>query len=519
MNILFINTWRIGDTLMSWHLVQSLQKKYPHSAIDYLTFDNSKVLQPLLQSNVNFHYISHSSLQSMSADVDVSLFRAFEELEKELRPILNKKYDLVINYSNTKISTYITSMVSSLEYVGSHYNTQKVVNYGSKWIEYLDVKCTEQQGGYFHFNEIFSNALDLPIEKNLRLHETNTGIVEIKKYLNTNQKIYVLQLFTSETKKDFPQDKLNALLTRLNQELAGKFLLLCMSNSPQMQIPLPIENAQWVPCSMEGAYSLLQSAEALITVDTSIKHLASFTNTKIIELCFGSSRPQQTGAFKTNGLVVQAKEYCYPCKHSSACSREATHCSIKVNEHELAKLIADYLQNRPLEKTSSFDYSTIYLDGRHYILQEADSIKVRENILTKLSWIYHLSQKLNSEVHELIHFFIEEISGLSFERLDQNLIFLQRELEDTFRKLKVGNNLKDFVEDQRFINLQSILKNLNLDFKIPNSNNKIDFAQTRFMQNQLQELLGYLSSYRKLSQDILSEAKYYERTNSKNITI
>jgi ADP-heptose:LPS heptosyltransferase len=519
VNILFINTLRLGDTLMSWHVVRSIQKQHPSAVIDYLAFDNSKVLKPLLQHEVNFHFISRSLLQEMNSDVDVSLFRAYDELEKELKPVLAKKYDLLVNFSNTKISTYLASMMTATEYIGTHFNTQKAVNYGSKWVEYLDVKSTSLQGGYFHFNEIFSNALGLPIAENSELKETNTGLVEVKKYIQSDRKKYVMQLFTSDKKKDFPEHKLSSFLIELNKHLDGDFLLLCMPGTEHSQPKLAVDNAHWVACSLEGAYSLLKASDALISVDTSIKHLAAFTDAKIVELSFGSSMPQQTGAYKSSGLVIQSKEYCYPCKHSSTCSREAIFCSNKINEIELADTIGSFLNNQTLRAADSFDHSVTYMDGFHYVLQSPDSVRVREYILAKLSWVYHLSQTLSEQAHELVHFFIEEISGLSFERLDQNLIFLQRELEDVFRNLKVGDNIKTFTEDQRFLNLQGILKNLNLDFKIPQQEGKIDFVQTRFMQNQLQELLNYLSSYRKLSQDILSEAKYYERANGKNVTL
>ncbi len=519
MNILFINTLRLGDTLMSWHLIRGLQNKYKSAEIDYLTFDNSKVLLPMLQDDVNFYFLPRTQLQEMCADVDISIFRAYDELEKELKPLMSKKYDLIVNYSNTKISTNLASMFNGTEIIGTHYNNQKIINYGSKWIEYLDLKSTTKQGGYFHFNEIFANALSMQVPENVTLRETTAGVVEVKKYAQSTKKKYVLQLFSSDKKKDFPREKLDLFLVELNKRLDGEFLLLCLPESDELTIPLPIKNAKWVPCSLEGAYSLIKSSTAVISVDTSIKHLASFTNAKIIELCFGSSRPQQTGAYKSSTLVIQAREYCYPCKHSAACSREAIYCSQKMDVVEVSALIATYLNNQKMSITTSVDYSTVYFDGSHYVLQNTDSTKVREYILTKLSWIYHLSDTLSDEAHALVHFFIEEVSGMSLERLNQNLIYLQRELEDVFRNLKVGESLKNLTDDQRFINLQGVLKNLNLDFQVPDFEGRIDFVQTRFLQNQLQDLLNYLGSYRKLSQDILSEARYHERASTNNTSI
>ncbi|MCB0348140.1 MAG: glycosyltransferase family 9 protein [Bdellovibrionales bacterium] len=519
MNILFINTLRLGDTLMSWHIIKGIQQKYKSASIDYLTFDNSRPLLPILQGDVKFHFISRTLLQNMCADIDVSIFRAYDELERELKPVVQKKYDLIINYSNTKISTYLASMCNGSEIIGTHYNAQKVVNYGSKWIEYLDLKSTSKQGGHFHFNEIFTNALQVTAPENIKLNETTAGLVEVRKYTQSNKKKYVLQLFSNDKKKDFPIEKLDSFLTKLNQDLDGEFLLLCMPNSRELSIPLPIENAKWVPCSLEGAYSLIKSAQAVISVDTSIKHLAVFSDAKIIELCFGSSRPQQTGAYKSSALVIQSKEYCYPCRHSQACSREAIYCSQRLDVEEIGSLIVNYINNKKMDAIASVDYSTTYFDGKHYVLQSTDLTKVREYILTKLSWIYHLSDALSDEAHSLVHFFIEEVAGLSLERLNQNLIYLQRELEDVFRDLKVGKNLKTFTDNQRFINLQGILKNLNLDFQVPDYDGQIDFVQTRFLQNQLQDLLNYLGSYRRLSQDILSEAKYHERTSTNNTSI
>lgn len=520
MNILFINTLRIGDTLMSWHVVNELLAKYPQAQIDFLCFDNSRPLLSLLQGKVEFHFLNRDLIQEMNQDTSVSVFRAFDQLEIDLKPILSKKYNLVINYSNTKLSSYISSIVNTQETIGASINAQKAVNYGSKWTEYLDLKSTSEHGGLFHINEIFFKALGLQCKLPARLEETNTGVVEVKKFVTHNKKKIVLQLHSSDKKKDFPQHKINSFLIELNKYLSEtEFYLLCMPGTEAQQPTLGIKNASWVACTLEGAYSLLMKSDAVISVDTSIKHLASFTPAKIVELCFGSSRPQQTGAFATDTLVISAKEYCYPCKHSKPCAREAIFCSQKINEVDLAMTISNFLDSKPIEDSQTFSYAISYLDSSNYLLQSKDSLQFREYFLTKLSWVYYLDQNLTDDIHSLIHFFVDDIAGMSFERLNQNLLFLQRELEDVFREVKVGEDVKNIIENKRFQNLQSILKNLQLELVFPRQEGIIDFTQTRFLQNQLHNLQGYLTSYRKLSEDIISEAKYYERSISKTNSI
>jgi len=101
--------------------------------------------------------------------------------------------------------------------------------------------------------------------------------------------------------------------------------------------------------SFEGAFSLLKRSRLLLSVDTSIKHLAGAARTPVVELCLGSGDFHRTGSYQSGSLIIQSREACAPCVHSKPCHRESQFCASRVPPELVAMVVAEAFAGRSFQ--------------------------------------------------------------------------------------------------------------------------------------------------------------------------
>tara|TARA_B100001248_G_scaffold262666_1_gene260581 strand:- start:7962 stop:9494 length:1533 start_codon:yes stop_codon:yes gene_type:complete len=510
MKIVFVNTLRLGDSLMALEVLRSLSQKYPLAKIDYVCFDESRPLVDLVNLPVHFHIIERKKIQRLYTDLSVDFFRPFDLLAENLSGVWNEKYDLCINYSNTVISTHICSALQAKAKIGSNFNSQNILNYGSKWIEYLD-KIITSEPGLFHFNEIFMNALFLtPVQTN-PFRETKRAKLETQKVIHSNHPYIVLQYESSDPKKDLNLRHAQMIVDRLSE----KGYRVCVPCPPAKDdaYKSALDGAIVVPCHFDGLKRLLDYAELVVTVDTSTKQLANYVSTPLLEISLGSSKPIQTGPYRENSYIVQSKVACYPCPHSSDCDNNYL-CSRSLEGAELCALILDLLSKDKIGKYESFDISTVLKESNFYFLIKEDGNQAKD-LLTKLSLYKHFStnHKVTGKLVYKVH------RRFDLLRLKEKLIKLdaiKANIANLSDYIELGKPVGKFILSKDYLALEEGLESLSFPSEflslqqIP-LDKKFDFHLMRTAQNFLKESRTYIENMKMLILDIESEGSYAQR--------
>lgn len=356
MKILVVSLLRLGDLIMLAPVISGLRTRYPRAEIHLLTNDSNRSVVPLMPHIVKTHYFERNSIQQSLGTADAPLFWGYHKVRELVDGINSENYSLCINFTHTKLSGYLMGQIHAEEKQGVAIDAAGRVSYGSPWFRYLNDISTTYKGPQFHFTDVFMFACDL--EKSPRfseLKETHEGRSEadnVLKNFNTNGRTIAIQTRTSEEKKNWEADKWKALLKSLSRAYpADNFVLLGAPNEIEYLTDLKMgadsERIQIAICSMAGAYSILKKSNFVLSVDTSIKHLAAATSAKVIELSLGSSDYQQTGIAKSNSYIIRSKEKCAPCPHSSPCSREKRFCSINISSDAVFAVMSTLLAGRP----------------------------------------------------------------------------------------------------------------------------------------------------------------------------
>lgn len=360
MKILVISLLRLGDVVMSTGILRLLREKYRDAEIHLLINQQFAGLAPMIKSADHILTFDRQHIQEGLGDASRPLFDSYERVRQFVEDLSEQQYDLVINLTQNKLSGYLLSLVEAKEKQGLSLDVQGRAGFGSSWFRHLNRQIDSDSDGVFHHTDIFNFALGSgsdtygPI-----LAETESGLQEAQRFIVDGRPFVAIQALSSDIKKDWELDSLKKAL-RSFQRVHPKvdLVFLAAPNEAARLGPLVMELAEGknhvrlAVCGLEAAFSLVARAKVLLTMDTSIKHLASATSTPVLELSLGSSDYRRTGVYSQDSIIIQSKEPCAPCSHSKNCHRERHFCGERLSP-ELIALTLSSVYTRQLAQLSA----------------------------------------------------------------------------------------------------------------------------------------------------------------------
>lgn len=349
MNILVIDLLRIGDMISHFPIYAGLQDKYPQADIYLLTNDSLKPAVQLTDSFKDIFYFQRSQIQHLVDNRDEHLFSGVGRFDELLASVNSVSYDLVVNLSHTRLAGLVTGLILSKETIGLCCQQGQPVRYGSAWIEYLNDYVAGGGENAFHYNDIFARALGLPEPKRL-VEMAGQHLRDLcqSSQMTDRSTDVVIQPFSADEKKEWSIEHWTNFISLLSQlDASIRFTMLCA--------PFELERAQtWMQafvglpvslraCTLQEAFVVMDQALLTISVDTSIKHLAAMSRSKIVEISLGSSNYQKQGVYQEGALILQGRVSCSPCGHKSECT-QATHlCGDVLLPDAVALAVKHYL--------------------------------------------------------------------------------------------------------------------------------------------------------------------------------
>lgn len=317
MNYLAISLHRLGDLLMHGHILQqlNLQHKVKIDLLTHSFFQSVDFLFPFINKKNIFY---REACQYSIGEPQFNKSWPFLHIEKLLESINNDDIHLAIDFSQTDTSSRWMTFIKAKNKIGISYNhqlIQKEFTSTEPMIRYLH----SNQRSKIHLIDLFKKSLNLKLNQ---LPKTDDCI--------KRKKLIIFQTLTSDNKKNWPIENWKNLINKISQRLPDYELIILSSRNEYQFLSSNFFNLPY-NCSIEitdlkSTFDLLLQAQLLVTLDTSIKHLATWSKTQIIEIIVGSSSPLETGAYQENAIIVQPNVSCHPCGHSQSCSQKNFIC-------------------------------------------------------------------------------------------------------------------------------------------------------------------------------------------------
>lgn len=351
MKILILSLLRLGDIILTTPMINGLKSMYPTSQVDLLLNRQFHSVVSILNGINNFYFFDREEIQEASRDSTRALFEPYLRITRLIEKLNACQYDLIVNLTQTRLSGYLMNMIQAGEKSGFYFDSCLNPVFSNDWYKYINEHMPSGCSSQFHMVDAFCNAIGY--SKGPRLMSVNSHKKISKDYLNFFENKYcVVQPLTSDEKKNWGFDNFKNTL-HIFQKMCPDIeivLLAAPFEEGRIQIlnqALTKENikVKIIISSLDEAYHVISFAELLLTLDTSIKHLAAATSCKIIEICLGSSQYQKTGVYAEGAYILQPITQCIPCHHDLNCHQLDHLCGKKLDPMSVALMMKYVLDN------------------------------------------------------------------------------------------------------------------------------------------------------------------------------
>lgn len=345
MKILLISLLRIGDFFMHLQLANALQKKHPEAEIHFLV--NDLISEEVKKLFSTYKYFSFDRFQ---AQVDINTFATpllypVWNLQQTLSQLNAEKYDQVVDLTFQKQSEHFLNLIDAQSKFGVISWENKIYS-GSSKIENFISEFNNKQDST-HYLDHLKLLLDV-------------DLYPIKNEKRNESKIIAFQITTSDSKKNYDLSRWKKIVQTVKNHLPEiQVKIFCTSKEFDI-FKRHFSREDLLPGGFSTVFNTLKEAALLVSLDTSVKHLAALAGTPILELSIGSSHPTKTAAYAEENYILSAAQACRPCEHSQKCPYLRNLCQDSILEKSVSDFIVNWSKNL---KVTHFSIKSVCRDN------------------------------------------------------------------------------------------------------------------------------------------------------------
>lgn len=350
MKILVVSLLRLGDILMASSLIKGLQRKYRDADIHILINGQFHSVSELLPNVKKVHCFHRNTLQEIIGSKERNLLEAYYQVEDLVDALKDEKFDKVFNITHNRLSGWLTTLIGCPDTQGVSFSKEGRFVFGSPWFRYLNNLETSSESNIFHSIDVFHYGAGLEDQhRGVELVQSSSGRSFAQSHFQgiKNTPKIVIQPTSFESKKTFEVEKWKNIIKTIRRSMGDVDISVMGAPFEKNIVDQICEKSGARPCicDLSEGFSVLNQADLLLTVDTSVKHLASATNIKVVEVSLGSSDYRKTGVFTSGAIIIQGNVPCAPCPHSTECSQPSHHCGEKISPQLVGMVVRSLLHS------------------------------------------------------------------------------------------------------------------------------------------------------------------------------
>ena len=297
-NILIINLKGIEDIYQSAHFIRSLHKKHSNSNISYLIFDECEESIRCIKNIKNIYTIPRDKIATFFNNAIYNIGFAINELDYALRPTLSAKWDNIINYSNNKLSTYLTSYLThanATPFSGIKFNQIHSVVYSDQWAQAYNDVLTSFFPSPMTIVDVLNtqNDLDDSSEEIINVQASHDKKVahnfKMVKKMNNDSKIVGIRMLGSKKASNLSLSTVIDVFKLLIDYKKTTPILLIRPNDYERNLANEVnKNMNSKILSIESDFvalpSIIKNLDLLISPESPEKHLADLLDVSCLEL-------------------------------------------------------------------------------------------------------------------------------------------------------------------------------------------------------------------------------------------
>lgn len=347
MNILLIQILRFGDALQMTPILKGLKQSFPSADIHVLTSVIGKEIFER-QAEVDEIFVLHkqelADLVRHSKIEDILSATAL--LQSDLKPILDKKWDWVINFSFSFPSALLAFIADGAHCSGFCAAKNRQYIFKEKWFAYCVSSFVNRKYSIFNWVDINKKIIGLKsVPAKPAFDPDEEEVREAEKHLKqigfAEKPILGIHPGASSDYKRWPLENFIELGKRLVDK--HNYKILIFGGKSEAKLAEEIVKALGPDVQdLTGRTTLSQLAayislcSLVVSNDSGPMHLASALSVPIIALFF-STHFIETGPYGRNNIVINPDIPCFPCQGTASCAGKE--CLNYIKPHTVEKII------------------------------------------------------------------------------------------------------------------------------------------------------------------------------------
>lgn len=307
MKILVLQLARLGDIFMTWPSIRALHRKYPNAEIHVLcrkkyaaALNGLKVVSKVKNLPTQEIVANLTSLKKTSSEDVLNIF--LNELKEE-------KYDLVVNFSFSPLSSRLTYFLASetTKTIGYTRHSDGFFNVDDEVSAYFYAQVGTQKFNRFHVADLMASMIGVDLVSSDWMPPMINGIT-----LDLPKNYIVVHVGASEEHKSVPAYKwgkiLNSFLEKENQ-----YAVVMIGSAEEINkaraIQTTVLTGQVIDLvgltEVEELFAIISKAKLVLGADSMAMHIASLTQTPCLNISLGSVNFWETGPRAHNSLIYR----------------------------------------------------------------------------------------------------------------------------------------------------------------------------------------------------------------------
>ncbi len=316
MKILIVQLARLGDIYMTWPVARAIHRKFPEAEIHFL-------VRPRFKNALNglevVHKVWELPMESIFKPIfeghDQSITDALLQLDIFCNDLIGIEFQQIINLSFSPSSSYMCHFLAesnkkSVTTVrGYTRHTDGFLNFGDPTSAYFYAQVGFDKPNRIHLIDLFANIGDVELIE----EDWGNPVMTQNPQITYPQDPYiVIHVGASELHKSLSVHKWIGIINGLLKACTGQIVLIGTKSEIKISesIACVIDSTKVLDLvgktQIEDLFSLLKGAQLLIGADSAPMHMASFTQTKCLNISIGNVSFWETGPRVLGSVVLKA---------------------------------------------------------------------------------------------------------------------------------------------------------------------------------------------------------------------
>jgi ADP-heptose:LPS heptosyltransferase len=362
IKVCVIQLTRIGDILQTYVAAKQLKSENSNVELTLITRRKFSTQLRFLLKEAFDHIIEFETKDFLDKS-NINLREALVNTHNFIHDIKKNEFDLIVNLSFNKSSSYLTTLIADKLKMGLYRNERAQLGIDDKWSQFVYSNVMESSNCPINLIDIFKGILGAK----------ETFATDFKTPKN---KVITIHPFASHKRKMWSSSKWTELIEKILQ--SDKEIEINIVGAPNetakareiIDAPtLKIFNKRILNVvgknSVEDTFNMLSESHLFIGHDSMVSHLAGILRMPSIVLSLGTVKPHETTPYNDRVINLSPKIKCFPCQLQTSC--ELLPCHKSLNASAVMSVVSLALEDKDISTKNLLQLSSA---------SELDSVRI-----------------------------------------------------------------------------------------------------------------------------------------------